>query len=171
MPWNDDSTLDAEHELIRVWRRSATVKLEAGQFEEAEQLFEAVAHHSKVRYGPLFEGRAEITKSLTKVYDKLGKWEKLENTLLGELEENHSLHTLYRLAEACLGKGDVNQAERWCRRACRGLEKNRGLNNIRYYQCLDLRARICEAGGPSKRLEVEGYRSLIPADVLTGMTS
>jgi len=169
--WMDDSSLDAEHEIIRGWRQSATVKFEAGQYEEAEELLEKVVNRSEVRYGPAFEGRDKITKLLTKIYDKLGKWAKLERILqegIQALEDHQLLHTLYLLGEACLGKGDLDKAEEWCQYAYRGRKVLLGEHHIQYYQSLDLLARIYEAGGPSKRFEVEGYRALIPPGVQTG---
>jgi len=148
------------------------LKFEAGQYEEAEQLLEKVENRSKVRYGPAFDGKEKITETLTKIYDKLGKWAKLESILLEGLQglgETQLLQTMYLLAEACLGKGNLDKAEMWCQRVCRGRKQIFGDNDILYYQSLDLLARICEACGPSKRLEVDGYRSLIPPDVQTGM--
>jgi hypothetical protein len=159
---------EMEPKLIETWFNIGKQKFDERSYTDASAFLEKVLDWVVKTAGS--DTRVLVVHLLATCYSYMNQWAKAVE-ILSELRDDtqgaaSQAETEHALAEINFYIGDLDTAEKWCRATVQGKARTlRTYEHESVYESISLLAEILE--GKSCHVDAEGYKALIPPDILS----
>jgi tetratricopeptide (TPR) repeat protein len=155
-----DSESDFERDLLRNIEQLAFTSLARRDYQRAGEFFKELRPRV-----PNAQNRLKADLRLAYCYCFQGKWDEAQDIILPISAEKGQpeimvFHALHTIALFYYQTGNLDDAEKHCKRASIGKRRILGRKDESYYESLDILARIHHDKGDVAR--AEGYRRFLP---------